>query len=90
MGWMTIQAPTTDGSVPNEIDFSSISRNQLARDCDVDAGHISRILAGKRRPSVNLSIRIARSLGVSLEQLYDELERQFPGMLSRQLRRPQV
>lgn len=44
-----------------------LSQQQLEKDLDVSAGIVSRWLAGKRVPSLEMAMRMERELGVPAE-----------------------
>ena len=48
----------------------SLSQNGLARMLDITSGHLSLILAGRRRPSPELRARMLRVLQVSFDDLF--------------------
>ena len=47
-----------------------ISQNKLARELSISPAYLSRILGGKRRLGIENGLRIARLLGIPLEDLY--------------------
>lgn len=51
------------------IDLNKINRSDMARKTGVDVSHISRILAGKARPSLTLAGKMAKYMGMTLEEL---------------------
>ena len=53
------------------INLEEINRSRMARDMGVDVAHVSRILAGKRNPSLKLAMRMSKSLGITVEQFYE-------------------
>jgi len=48
----------------------SLSQNALARLLDITSGHLSLILAGRRRPSPELRARMLRVLRASFDDLF--------------------
>ena len=42
---------------------------ELAKMVDVERSHISNILAGRKKPSVDLALRLSRVLGVTVNDL---------------------
>lgn len=56
------------------LDLATVNRSAMARALKVDLAHISRILSGKRTPSLELAMRMAQYLGVSLDELCRLLE----------------
>ena len=53
-----------------KLDLGVINRSAAARALRVDVAHISRVLNGKRNPSLKLAKKMADYLHVSLDQLY--------------------
>ena len=51
------------------LDVTTIRRSEVARATGADPAHISRIFSGKVNPSLSLGLKIARHLGVSVEEL---------------------
>lgn len=49
------------------------SLSEIARGCGITPGYLSRVWAGKRVPSLDVTRRIARYLGVPIEKLTDVL-----------------
>lgn len=49
------------------------SARKTARAVGVTLPHLSRVLSGKRKPSLELASRLASHLGVTLDRLYVEL-----------------
>ncbi len=60
-----------------EIDTSRLSRGQLARTTGYDRSHISRVLSGQRRPSLECARKLAEALGYSIDDFYDWWTRTF-------------
>lgn len=52
------------------------NRSELARQLSVDRSHVSLVLAGKRMPSLPMAAKLARELGLSLDDLHGYLEQQ--------------
>lgn len=50
-----------------------ISQEKLAADSSIDRSHIGFIEQGRRKPTVSTLYKIAKSLGISLEQLFKGL-----------------
>ena len=46
-----------------------VNRSEMARALGVDVAHISRIFSGKSLPSLELAVRIAGHMGISLDEL---------------------
>jgi DNA-binding XRE family transcriptional regulator len=44
---------------------------QIAQDCGISTSSISKIIANKRRPSLETAVDLARSLGVSVQTVVD-------------------
>lgn len=60
----------------NQLDVSKVNRSQVARDTGTDLAHISRIFNlghPESVPSLFLAMRIAKSLGVSVDELLGAL-----------------
>ena len=53
--------------------LGSLSSHELARRCNLDPSHVSRILRGERKPSIGVAKTLAAALGMSLDELYDSL-----------------
>lgn len=51
------------------LDITKVNRSQVARETGTDLAHISRIFSRKSTPSLVLATRIARVLGVSMDEL---------------------
>ena len=47
-----------------------ISQNKLAEELSISAAHLSRILNGKRRLGIDNALRIAKILGVPMEEFF--------------------
>ena len=54
-----------------------ISQSNLARKIGVEGGTLSRYEAGYISPSADVLIKIANALGVSVEMLFDENQKNF-------------
>ena len=50
------------------------NRTELARELGVTRSHVSQVLSGKSVPSLLVAAGMAKSLGVSLDQLWDYLQ----------------
>jgi transcriptional regulator with XRE-family HTH domain len=50
-----------------------LSQEQLASACDIDRSHIGFIEQGRRKPTLSTLYKIARSLGMTLEELLKSL-----------------
>ena len=48
------------------------SGSQLGVEWGVTRAHVSMLRAGKRRPSIELAQRIARTTGLTLEQIFNK------------------
>lgn len=48
---------------------------ELARRCGLSRSHLSRIRRGSRVPSLKSAARIARVLGITMEQLFRRIRR---------------
>jgi transcriptional regulator with XRE-family HTH domain len=48
-------------------ELMGIRHGQLARRIEIDPGYLTKIEAGSRQPSPEVTVRIANALGVSLE-----------------------
>ena len=51
------------------LDVSAVNRSEMSRRLKIDLAHISRVLNGKRSPSLRLAMRMADYLGVTVEGL---------------------
>lgn len=51
------------------LDLSAVNRTQLSRATGIDMAHISRIFNRKSKPSLELALRIAGHLGITVEEL---------------------
>ena len=49
---------------------NEINRSAMARAIHVDVAHVSRILSGKRNPSLAVASRMADYLGITLDDLF--------------------
>lgn len=47
----------------------------MGRDVGISAVHVSLILRGQRTPSLTVAARIAKHMGVSIDELYRKLQR---------------
>lgn len=47
-----------------------LSQEQLAADSGIDRSHVGFIEQGRRRPTLSTLVKIARTLDISLEQLF--------------------
>lgn len=47
--------------------------SELAREIGVNRSHVSLILNGKRLPSLPVAGKLAKAMGVSLDELHDRL-----------------
>lgn len=50
-----------------------INRTEIAKTVGIDVAHISRIFSRKSRPSLELAVKIAKHLGITVEELCQEL-----------------
>lgn len=48
---------------------------EMGRDVGISAVHVSLILRGQRTPSLTVAARIAKHMGVSIDELYRKLQR---------------
>lgn len=55
--------------VDDELYFKGIARSSLAKECDFSVSYISKGIIRGSTPSLDLAIKIANALGVSLEYL---------------------
>lgn len=53
---------------------AGLSQDQLAEKADLDRTHLSGIERGVRNPGIKVVIRLARALGVSVDQLCKGVE----------------
>jgi len=63
----------TDNKV-SELNLATIPRAKLARAVGADIAHISRILSRKSRPGLDLAVRIAKYLEITVEELLELLK----------------
>ena len=49
--------------------------NEIARRTGTNSAHISRIFSGKRQPSLQLAVRIADVIGMSLSDFWNLLQK---------------
>ena len=49
---------------------AAANRTHIARDLGVSRPHVSNVLRGKEVPSIDMAYRIARKLGVSLDDFH--------------------
>lgn len=54
--------------------IKNLSIREVAKRAGIDNGYLSRALAGQRRLSMPLAARLAKALGMTLDELYDRLE----------------
>lgn len=54
--------------VQSKID--SLNRTHVARGVGVTREHVSQILSGKKEPSFPVAAKLAREIGISLDDLY--------------------
>ena len=52
----------------------SVTQRELAVAAGISESYLSHILAGRRRPTLPVGARVARVLGLSLDQLYEKIE----------------
>lgn len=50
-----------------EIDRRGWTQNELARRIGITSGHISHLMTGRRRPGLDLALRIERELGIKIQ-----------------------
>lgn len=62
-----------------------VNRSAIARATNTNLAHISRIFSGKRKPSLTLARKISAFLGVTVEELCQELK--INGVELKELRR---
>ncbi len=55
--------------------WPELNRSALGRYIGITRAHISRILAGKITPNYKTASKLADALGISLDQLYNELNK---------------
>lgn len=61
-------------SAAEKLDLEKINRSKIHRETGLTLSHVSRIFSGERRPSLEAARDIARSLGVTMEELTDFLD----------------
>lgn len=54
-------------------DTKQVRISELAREVGVNRSHVSLILAGKRMPSLPVAGKLAKAMGVSLDELHRQL-----------------
>ncbi len=54
--------------------IKTANRSELARTLNVNRSHVSQVLSGKSVPSLSVAARMARELGISLDQLWGYLQ----------------
>ena len=64
--------PLIDMDAPEPL--ATVNRSAMSRAIRVDLAHVSRMLSGQRNPSWEVAKKIAKYLGVSLDQLRELLE----------------
>jgi len=69
--------PPSTGAV-KKIERAMSNQRQFARTAGVDPSHLCLMLAGKRKPSLDVAARIAQMIGVSLDDLYSYLTLRAP------------
>jgi len=56
------------------MDLKTINRSEMARATKVDVAHISRIVNGKAAPSLPLAVKMAKHLGITVDDLVNSLK----------------
>lgn len=60
-------------SSPKKKRVITISRSGLARDTGYDKSHISRVFAGKTKPSLECVQAMAKALGITVDELTNKV-----------------
>lgn len=51
----------------------SLNLTTMSKDLEVSVSHLSRVIAGKRNPSIKLSRRLAHYMNMSIDSLLKEI-----------------
>ena len=62
-------------SVVVEKKIDGVNRTVLARGLGLTRSYVSQVLSGKREPGLGVAIKMARGLGLTVEQLGEYLEK---------------
>jgi transcriptional regulator with XRE-family HTH domain len=62
-------------SVVVEKKIDGVNRTVLARGLGLTRSYVSQVLSGKREPGLGVAIKVARGLGLTVEQLGEYLTR---------------
>lgn len=54
--------------------IDAINRSEVARETGLHVSYVSRVLAGKRNPPLTVAAKVAKAVGVSLDELNGYLE----------------
>ena len=54
--------------------IKAANRSELAREIGVTRPHVSQVLSGRSVPSLDVAAKIAKRIGVSLDQLWEHLQ----------------
>ena len=76
---MTPKPMAMEAETAEALDLRALNRSQIARDTGYHLTHISRVLNRKVRPSFDLIIRIANSIGCTTDQLMSALAEKAEG-----------
>lgn len=55
------------------LDLKDKPRFVLAREIGIDPAHLTRILSQQRKPGIEVAVRMAHALGVSVDELCEAL-----------------
>jgi transcriptional regulator with XRE-family HTH domain len=61
---------TIDREQVDRGDFSGVNRSEMSRQLGMDVAHVSRVLTGKRNPSIHTAAKMAEYLGLPLDKFY--------------------
>jgi len=56
------------------LEYGTITLSDVSRSTGVSLSHVSRIMSGQRKPSLDVASKIAAYLGVSIEELMHMLD----------------
>lgn len=56
--------------------LDSVNRTQMAQDLGVTRFHVGRVLSGKKVPSLSVALKIAKRVGVTVEDLCEYWEQE--------------
>lgn len=56
------------------LENGTVTMSDIARSTNISLSHVSRIMGGNRRPSLDVASKIAAYLGVTIEELLHALD----------------